>query len=306
MKAEQRKQLEQNELVARLTRWWKGNDTSKSSTTMWAVVGIVALVVILIFAWRYYADATFKTRSSLWGEVQVAHENSQLEQIAEANRGTPAARTAKAQLARGWLQDGLGKLGSEILRPTAVENVEKARKAYDELLKEAADDLPLQREALLALAKAEEALVGVPKKDNAAEERGSLDKAAELYQQLAEKHKDSLQGKSAAERASDIQKNKATILAFYKDLNAALAKRDMSKIPDLPPISPPKIDVPKFDPPSIIPPPLEGPKIDVPKTDAGKTVIPPPAAKTEGKKDESKSDAKKDSKPPEPPKNEKK
>jgi hypothetical protein len=305
MKAEQRKQLEQNELVARLTRWWKGDGTGKSSTTTWAVVGVIVLVVVLIFAWRYYSESSAKTRSALWGELQLAAETSQLEQIVESNRGTPTARAAKAQLARGWLQDGMSKLGSEFFRPTAIENVEKARKAYDELLKESTDDPPFQREALLALAKAEESLVGVPKKDNAAEDRGSLEKALELYRELESKHKESMQGKIAAERAAEIQKNKQEILTFYKELHTSLARREAPTAPELPPITPPKFDIPKFDPPFINPPKTEGPVIEPPKSDVPKSSAPAPTPKTDSKKDDSKAEPKKDGKAPDPPKSEK-
>jgi len=310
MKAEQRKQLEQNELVARLSRWWKGEGDQKSSTTVWAIVGVVVLVILLIFAWRYYNESATRTRSALWGELQTAAETSALEQIVEANRGTPAARAAKAQLARGWLQDGLSKLGSDLFRPAAIENVEKARKTYAELLKEATEDLPLQRESLLALAKAEESLIGVPKKENPSEDRGSIDRALELYQELAAKHKDSLQGKIAAERVEDIQKNKQSIVAFYKDLNAALTRKEVPPAPELPPIFPPKSEAPKFPPPSIAPPVLEGPKpeapkIEAPKSEPPKVVVPPPSEKKEPAKTEPKKDDK-GAKTPDAPKNEKK
>src|SRR5262249_43659449 len=99
MKAEQRKQLEQNELAARLSQWWKGASDKKSSI-WWLVLGVAALAVVLYFAWRYYADASYKHRSELWREFDQAAEISQLEQIIDANKGTSIERAAKVQLAR--------------------------------------------------------------------------------------------------------------------------------------------------------------------------------------------------------------
>src|SRR5262245_23720688 len=165
MKAQQRKQLEKNELADRITRWWRGDpeSKSKSSPVYWAVLGLIALAVILYFAWRYYSDSSLRTRSAVWSDVDLATENSRLEEIIETNRGTPAAWAAKAQLARGALQKGLNELGSDSFRSGAIANVEKARDWYSQLSKEATDDVELQREATLGAAKAEEALVGIPK-----------------------------------------------------------------------------------------------------------------------------------------------
>src|SRR5262249_37165610 len=135
MKAQQRKQLEKNELADRLARWWRGDPDNKSSssTLIWAVLGLVALALILYFAWRYYSESAMRTRSTAWGDVGLAVENSRLEEIAEANRGTEPAWAARAQLARGALQKGLSELGSESLRSSAIANVEKARDTYSQL-----------------------------------------------------------------------------------------------------------------------------------------------------------------------------
>ena len=54
MKAEHRKQLEQNELAGRLSRWWKGTE-GKPSTTLWVVVGVIVLLASIYFFWKYLA-----------------------------------------------------------------------------------------------------------------------------------------------------------------------------------------------------------------------------------------------------------
>src|SRR5260370_37814206 len=112
MKAEHRKQLEQNELAGGLKRWWKGSE-GQPSGGIWAVLGAVVLLVIGYFAWRYFADTAFKNLSLQWMELDQSAANSDLEKLIDGAKGSPGARAAKAQLARGKLQYGLDKLGSE-------------------------------------------------------------------------------------------------------------------------------------------------------------------------------------------------
>src|SRR5205085_12430566 len=104
MKAEHRKQLEQNELAGRLSRWWKGTE-GKPSTTLWVVVGVIVLLASIYFFWKYYSDSAFVNRSNQWMELDQAANNSQLESLIDSAKGSPAARAAKAQLARGKLQE---------------------------------------------------------------------------------------------------------------------------------------------------------------------------------------------------------
>src|SRR5258706_12998403 len=105
MKAEQRKQLEKNELASHLNRLFKGAGDAKSSSTLWVVIGAIALTGALIFAWRYYADSSHKNRASLWRQFEQATNANELEGIFESNRGTAIALSAKAQFARIVMTD---------------------------------------------------------------------------------------------------------------------------------------------------------------------------------------------------------
>jgi hypothetical protein len=299
MKAEQRKHLEQNELAARLSQWWKGSGQQRSSV-WWAVLGVAVLAVVLYFAWRYYSDASFKTRSEQWREFAQAVDAYQLEQILDANKASAAARAAKAQLARGKMQEGLEKLGSDLRRKDGIDQIEIARGLYDELAKEAGNDPVLLRESLLGRAKSEEALVGVTR-DSGQPSIGSLDRALELYDDLANKFGESVQGKEAAERAKDIRENKPKVLAFYEELNRRYANVSAPKLPDTPlpeqakpgptiptgpnkpiiPAEPPKLEAPKPEPAKNGPPikPVEPAKKDAEKPEP----IPPPKAKDKEK-----------------------
>src|SRR5258707_12021135 len=135
MKAEERKHLEQSELLARLSRWWKGlrSGEGKPSNTLWIAAVGVALLALLLGGWRYYAGQAQKNRSNLLADLDRATTPAQLEAIAESNKGTAIGRAAKLQLARVTLLDGVSKLGSEPGRPTAVKALAKARSLYDEL-----------------------------------------------------------------------------------------------------------------------------------------------------------------------------
>jgi hypothetical protein len=253
MKAQQRKQLDKNELADRLVRWWRGDPEhkTKSSPVWWAVLGLIALAVILYVAWHYYAKAALDKSSTAWADVDLATENSRLEEIAEANRGTEPGWAAKAQLARAALQKGLDELGSEVLRSGAVASIEKARDWYGQLAKDATSDVELQREAGLGMAKAEEALIGIPKAENSQEMRGTLAKTLELYKDVASKFGDSIQGKEAAKRAAELEANKDKVEAFYTDLNKSLSTPPAPPIMKLPPESPYKTEPPKVPSPSI-------------------------------------------------------
>jgi len=284
MKAEHRKHLEQNELAGRLSRWWKGTE-GKPSTTIWAVLGVIVLAVIIYAAWRYFAGEAFRNTSLQWLEFDQSAANSDLEKLIENAKGSPAALAAKAQLARGKLQEGLNKLGSETNRKEAIVLITSAREIYEQLTKDAKDDATYLREALLSLAKIEESLVAIPKSDHPEEMLGNLDHAQELYQQLADKYPDSVQGKDAADRAKDIRENKQKILAFYQELSKSYGKAPDFRIPGLarPGEPPTKTPTPSTTQPAttepikpVTPTPASPAPTTAPKTEPGIKPVDPP------------------------------
>ncbi len=232
MKAEHRKQLEKNELVTRLQGLWKGSGDNKISSTVWVVVGAVALLGVLIFAWQYFSSQSQKNRSVQWREIEQATDPKDLESIIESNKGTQVAVAAKAQLARLSFNEGLTNLNTQSQRESAIAKIEKARDLYEQIRKEAKDDKQLVREATMGEARAEESLVGIPKGDNSSETRGSLDKALELYQDAADKFGDMPQGKDAAARAKEIKENKQQIQEFYVDLNKQFSTTSLPVPPE--------------------------------------------------------------------------
>ena len=127
MKADHRKQLEQNELAGRLSRWWKGSEHG-SATTLYVILGAAILLVLGYFLWQYYAQSATKNHAAQWLELDQAIADSSLEELGDSAKGTPAGRAARAQLARGKLQNGLDKLGSESSHKDAIELISKVRR----------------------------------------------------------------------------------------------------------------------------------------------------------------------------------
>jgi tetratricopeptide (TPR) repeat protein len=293
MKADHRKQLEKNELADRLARWWKGgSDQAKSNSTFWGILGAAVLVVVLIFAWRYYAVSGQNSQGLVWAQIDAEAEKGNfdqtskgLEAIVEANHGTSVGRAAKAQLARLSFNDGINRLCNDQTRSQAIANVEKARTLYGELVKESNDDPELQREAMLSVAQTEESLVGIPKAEGN-ESRGSLDKALELYDEAVHKYESTPEGKQAAARAKDIRENKEKVQQFYDELGKRYGKPETPTTPrgDLPG-SPGPLGLPSYGPdtpgPSnpLAPPPGE-PAPKESSTPQTKPLAPPPDEKS--------------------------
>lgn len=276
MKADHRKQPQRNELASWLQRQWEGVGAGNLSNTFWIAIGVIALAVVLYLAWKYFSNSTTTNKAAVWRELENTTKPEDLEAIINQNRGTSLGRVAKLQLARIVLNEGFGKLGSDFKRTEGITEVEKGRTLFTELIAEAKDDAPILREALLAAARAEESLVGIPKADNASEARGSLDRALEFYDRVASDFKDSAQGKDGEARAKSIRENKAKIQQFYDDLNRRFIKLDAPT----PPLVPPSFGEPRpMNPPISIPPlpPLENePKPIEPKPMG--TLPPPPTS----------------------------
>jgi hypothetical protein len=227
MKAEHRKELQTNVLADRLGRMYETvkSGSSSNSGLIWAVIAVVAVGSVI--AWKYYDSKTSKTRSALWTKLDGAVSNADikdLDQIASDNRGTLPARVARFQVARLLLQQGMDNLGSESRRADALEKIEQARAAYLELIPLSSDAPVLAQEAMMGAAKAEETLMGVPKADNPSEYRGTLERAIELYQQLAKAYPESFQGKAAEKRVKELQEKGTQIQNFYIELNKQFNK----------------------------------------------------------------------------------
>jgi hypothetical protein len=214
MKAEHRHELHTNALKASMTRIVKGfQEDPRSNLKYGWVVGII--VVALVAAW-FFAGSSGKY-ALLWRELDNESDPAQLEIIANEGQGTLPGRTAQFQRARLLIQQGLRGLFTSN-RPTAISDLEEARRLFTQLSAECKDSPLLTQEALMNMAKAEEALVAIPKENNPAQARGDLDKAMQIYRSLAEGYSDSFLGKQAAEHLQQLETNKSQVVKFYAEL----------------------------------------------------------------------------------------
>lgn len=227
MKAEHRKDLQTNVLADSMGKLVKGMKSGSRSATL--TIWVFVVLTIATFTGWYIAGGSSAEHSELWVKVeQDSYDRNPIEdqkqiligfkQIADNNPRTLVGRTARFQRARLSLPLGLEKLYSTE-RAKAVENLEDARKLYQELLPECSDDALLAQEALMGAAQAEEALVGVPKEDEPGKTYGDLDKALKLYQRLAEKYPGTYLGEKASARAKKLEESRPEVAKFYAELS---------------------------------------------------------------------------------------
>jgi hypothetical protein len=263
MKAEERKHLKENELAERMRRYWQA--IASGSTTNTIIWGVILVGLALVIGWRYYSDATARTRSAQWSAIEQAFSPEQLEQIIKENQGTIAARTAKFHLNRYRMDDALAGVAAPTSadRLKAVDNLIEVRNRYTDLARESKDEPELVQESLMGVAKSEEVLSGIPKADNPSEPRGSLAEALKGYEDLAKRYPESYLGKQAAKRAAELRDHEPRIRGFYDGLMEAHGKSVVQ--PALPVPAPPA------------PPATGGPALpEAPKAPAPPNPVPAP------------------------------
>lgn len=227
MKAEHRKELHTNLLADRMGRFLQGMKSGPKTKSM--LGWVFAILAVGIFAvWQLVSSATSAQRSSLWVQIDSALYDppetmaDSLEAIAQANKGTLPARAARFQTARLLLQQGLETFASD-RRAEAIRKIQRARDLYAQLARECLDAPLLDQEALMSVAKAEEALIGLPKPsvENASEDAATytFEEAVERYRQLANKYPESQLGKAAAAHVKELEANRESVVALYRELD---------------------------------------------------------------------------------------
>jgi tetratricopeptide (TPR) repeat protein len=206
MKAQHRKELQTNVLADRIGRLIESVKAGPSQTTMMVITGIIVLGTAVFFGWRYYSNVSKQNRSELWLKVEEATDLQKLEKIANENPNTVAGKVARLQWARTLYRQGIEKLYSVSDRDTAKQNLEEARKLYDQVAKELSDNPVMTQEALMGSAKARESL-------------GDVDGATTAYEKLAKDFPKSTLGKEAEERAKQLRDNGDQVKNFYTELN---------------------------------------------------------------------------------------
>ena len=232
MKAEHRKELQTNALADRMGKLVQRVKTRPSGlTALYVILALVVGIALFLFVYRF-PNIRAKSDSDLWVEFEDGAQpyiNKLVEgpdwirlsktAVKEDQYGkTPQGKAARMQNAWYFLWE----MGIKILAADpefALQNVRRAERMYLVLAKDNLDDPVYMPEALYNLAVIEETLA-VQDKGDGKDRARQLTSAARMYEELAEKYKDSAHGKMAAERALLLKKDSATykeISSFYQD-----------------------------------------------------------------------------------------
>lgn len=225
MKAEHRKELETNELadfIGRTVDTVKGK--SKDRASWMPIAAVAGGLIVLVLGYLLFFRSVSGGNAAVMIKIQEAGDNvKELEKIAAENPGIPA-RTARFEAARIQYQEGLRDLPAPDTRAAAIGKLQAARDLYKKLAVETRDNVVLTQEALIQLARAEEALIGAVHPDNPGQAAGTLDQAMKYYQAAAESKPETFQTKAAAARLKVLEEKKSQIEAFYTKLNEQASK----------------------------------------------------------------------------------
>ncbi len=192
MKAEDRKELKQNTLVATLEKVGSGLKEGPSRRTV-VVIGIVLLVVLLIVVWRLVSGVSTSRNSKRWEELYAATSTKDLDNLVEKSKNTVQGRAARLQIAREELQDGMSKIYTD--RDEAIKSLRSAAGTFEKLAVDFKSTPILVQECLFGAAQAREA-------------SGEFDEAITLYADVAKRFPDSTLGKQANTLASALKDKK--------------------------------------------------------------------------------------------------
>ncbi len=248
---QQEAKAEPNALAAAIGGAWErfkqGKLVSYSTMALLLVLTAAIGVTVWIVGERRKGD------SGKWVALDGISGVKGLEEFARENPNSKQARIAELEVARTQLGpegiDRLFVLASDFraaggadpdakareTRTTAIKNIETAREVFGKLVDDFKSDPVLRVLCLMGQAKAEAALVGVPKEGKLDEFRGDPKKAIELLDRLAAEAGETPWGKDA-KKLADALRN-ANTADQVKTLQAGLYEVKPT-LPDLGPLPP--------------------------------------------------------------------
>jgi len=245
MKAEHRKELHTNALADRMGRMVQQVKTGPSRrAVLWLILALIAVVVFV--GWTIYSNNKRNTMSQMWADVgedsitsysrvdtpQGARYRLVLVPLLKEYQDANPGLAARYQLAWAtFWEQGLKQMGVNAAQ--ALDTLDGAEKMFSDLSEECKDDPVWGPEAAYALA--------VIQESRTVKERTALDKAITRYRGVQSKYKDSALGKSAAQRAEYLEKNRDRVEDFYGVMNRYALREQASEPPPAPvPILPKK------------------------------------------------------------------
>lgn len=290
MNSEHRHELEQNELAATVQNFWT---RAKNGTLVSPrVLGYTVAVVLILGLWWYLAGSGKSAASAQWRDLEQIQSKTELEKYAGGKASAESVRIASLQLTRiKFGPEGINRLNSRNpeVRTKAVASIEEAKAEALKLAEEFKKDPTLRAQCLDMAAKAEIALVGVPKAAGSNEFKGSVAAAIEHIKAIAETvGKDTAAGKAALERATNLENNREQIVSLGKEIETELTPPPVLnpiKVPEASglgnPVAPQPgtgMNLPPGISPSTVPPPAPSPTT-TPATKPTTTPAPTPATK---------------------------
>jgi hypothetical protein len=222
---------------------------------------MMALVLVLVAAigvgWWILRERG-KAEAGRWIERDGIVSVADLDKFAEKHPNSIHAKLAKLEIARIHIgPEGMDQLfvtgdpfNPEVarrareMRTTAVANVEKAREEFAKLADEFKNDPVIRVECMLACAKAEAILVGIPKEGKApnpldpkpltpGDSRGDPLKAVEWLDKVAKEAPDTDWGKDAQKLADTLrnQNTQQQVATLQASLFELAPRFDTSKMP---------------------------------------------------------------------------
>jgi len=238
MRAEHRHELQTNLLADRLGRLFQSVKSPRKSGARLGWVFAI-LVVVTIVVWQIYASTTQSEHAKLWVRLDNAvHDlrggTTGLETVAREGEGTFAARAARFDQARMKFEEAQSPF-SVFQRAEGAKSLEEARNIYKELVDQCADQPVLAQEALMGVAKADESLIGITTPKDVERD---LDKAIGSYRMLAGRFPDSVLGKEAQAKISELEGKKSQVVKFYSELGQTTS---IGNVPPPPPPAEPEL-----------------------------------------------------------------
>jgi len=214
MKAAHRKELEKNILADRLGRI-AVNIQKPPPRRTWMIVGAVAVLFIVLFVGYRMRTLAQYASAQRWVEFDDGY-NEDITELIRKNSSENVGKAARFQVTWMRLWDlGIKKLAAD--PKSALSSLQEAEGSYTALAKSCQNDPVWEAEALYGLAVIEET--------RAVQKLSHLDRARELFDELAKKHPEAVHGQLAKERAAKLKDGSATrtsIERFYRDLQASL------------------------------------------------------------------------------------
>jgi hypothetical protein len=249
--------LEKNDLVEGMKKLRKGVSTGEFIGVR--TVTLLAILVGFLAVWLYLRGSNRRSDAETWNALNSLSGSEAFEKYADTPGSPSLTRIARLQQARFLIaQDGIPNLTSfnPESRKKGIESIEKGRELFAKLATEFTDDVTLKGQCLEGLAKAELALIGIPKADKTDEYRGDALKAAKHYTEYAglvgEK---TPAGEALLKKAKEFEEKASELntvgIALNTKYTPTKPKLEEPKLPDgLTPITPPKSNDP-LAPPAV-------------------------------------------------------